>query len=166
MSHAFLPVVPAAVAVLLATWAAACDLRTRRIPNRLVLLCICVAFVTRFVSYGWRGVAGSAAAAVIALTIMLVGFLLGGIGAGDVKLMGAMGAFAGLSSLPLLMIATFLAGGVFSLVAIYRASHAPSFRVSQSGTVSALRAITIPYAVPIACGVLTVFCNLLWSLAG
>jgi prepilin peptidase CpaA len=164
MSRIVLHIVPSAAALLLASVAAVCDLRTRRIPNRLVLLALGVALISSLAASSWRGLGGAAIAAMIATLLMSAGFFLGGIGAGDVKLMGTMGAFAGLQALPLLLLATAIAGGVFALLAIARSAYAArSFRYRQYDTET--RPLTLPYALPIACGVCVVFCHALRSVA-
>lgn len=166
MGRAFLHILPYAMAMLFAAAAAVCDLRSRRIPNRLVLLCFVVALLTQRLVAGWRGVAGAAAATAIALTIMSVPFLLGGMGAGDVKLMGAVAAFSGLPTLTLLLTATALAGGGFGLLVIGRKLWANRQRLRSQGRGEiAASPDTLPYALAIACGVLAVFCHALRGLA-
>ena len=155
---------PAAVAVLFATSAAVQDVRTRRIPNRLVVSAAAAALALHGLIAGWHGLAGAATAAVLAFAMMSIGFMVGGVGAGDVKLTGAMGAFAGLSSLTLLLTGTACAGGALALLAIGRRSYQ-----SRAGGGAQLVAagpsqpLTLPYAVPICCGVLAVFCRMAWS---
>lgn len=166
MSRALLPIVPSAVAMLFAAWAAVCDLRTRRIPNRLVLLGLPAALLTQFFAAGWKGVAGSAAAAATALVLMSVAYFLGGMGAGDVKLIGVMGAFSGLPTLALLLIGTALAGGVVGVIVLGKRAYASQRQHDRVGVdAPPFRPLTIPYALPIASGVLAVFCHALRSLA-
>ncbi|MCX6594095.1 MAG: A24 family peptidase [Acidobacteria bacterium] len=93
----------------MATWF---DLRERRIPNWL-----CGAAFLAGVVWHWRdGLAGAGLAAAIYGTL----FLLRGVGAGDVKLMMALGALAG--PMPWLIIFTFsaIAGGVHAIVLIIK----------------------------------------------
>ncbi len=78
-----------------ATAAAISDLRSRRIPNALVI----IAFLGGFAANGfWGGTEGlwrAAAGAGLAMGVYFPLFVLRGMGAGDVKLMMAMGALAG-----------------------------------------------------------------------
>jgi prepilin peptidase CpaA len=165
MSRMILQIVPSSLAVLFAAAAAVCDVRTRRIPNRLVLLALATALVSQFAAWGVRGIGGAAFAGAIALLLMSIGFAFGGIGAGDVKLMAAMGTFAGLTALPLLMLCTALAGGAMAVTAILcRNSAMTTQHGVRSGRGIEPAPLTLPYAVPIACGVLAVFCNAFRSL--
>ncbi len=157
MSRALLPILPSAVAMLFAAYAAVCDLRTRRIPNRLVLLCLPAALLSQFAVASWKGVADGLAAAAVALLLMSVGFLLGGVGAGDVKWMSVMAACSGLHALPLLMAVTSLAGGACGLFWIVRSRCARLLSAASAHGSAMHCPLTIPYALPIACGVFAVF---------
>lgn len=102
-------------AVLLCGTAAWCDLRYRRIPNALTLPAVAVALCVHGVTHGGPGLLLSLAGMLAAAALVLPGYALGYTGAGDVKLLAAVGAllafptalFAGLLSLVL--------GGVLSL---------------------------------------------------
>jgi prepilin peptidase CpaA len=116
---------------------------------------------------------------VIAGGIFLIFFLAGGMGAGDVKLMTAVGCFAGLSLLPLLVISTAMAGGVFALaIGIYHGRLRETLRnvvalLQHHGrhglkphpdlTLSNARTLRLPFALPIAAGCLFTLCTLAWE---
>ena len=97
---------------------AACviDLRTRRIPNVLTLGAAAAAIVFHAATNGTSGLTSAALGWVLGLLLFLPLFLLRGIGGGDVKLLGALGAWVGPSMV--LWVAAFgaIAGGVFALV--------------------------------------------------
>jgi prepilin peptidase CpaA len=82
------------------------DLRERRIPNLVTGPAIVAGLMLHTICGGWRGVGDSALAGGIAGGIFLIFYLAGGMGAGDVKLMAAVGCIAGLSALPLVVIST------------------------------------------------------------
>ena len=96
------------------------DLKTRRIPNVLT-----GAMALTGLGFAASGVSGPSLGAallgtVIGLLVMMPGYMLGATGAGDVKLMGAVGAIVG----PALVIPAFLftaiAGGVLAVVVAAR----------------------------------------------
>ena len=96
---------------------AACvtDLHARRIPNWLTFGAAAAALATH---YAWGGPASAQTAAggwVTGLFLFMPLFLLGGMGAGDVKLLAALGAWLGPSGAFWLAIYTSMAGGVMAL---------------------------------------------------
>lgn len=88
------------------------DLRNRRIPNWLVLPFMVLGLAVSTWRSGWHGLGHSSAG--LGLGILLYGFLffLGGMGAGDVKLAAAIGAWIGPSQLFFALVVTAMAGGV------------------------------------------------------
>ncbi len=101
-----------AMAILL-TLAAVCDIRTHRIPNLLVLL----GLVLGLLGHGWRGGPGLLLSleGVAVAGLALLPYALGGLGAGDVKLLGAVGALMGPVFLLWTLLGTVLAGGLLAL---------------------------------------------------
>jgi len=100
-------------AVALYTAAAAVsDFRTRRVPNWLTLPAALggLAFHT-FAPQGW-GLTTSLAGLAVGFALLLIPFLLGGGGMGDVKLLAALGAWLG----PRLMLAAFAVSMVLATV--------------------------------------------------
>jgi prepilin peptidase CpaA len=88
------------------------DLRNRRIPNWLSLPFMVLGLGFSTWQHGWHGLGNSAAG--LGLGILLYGFLffMGGMGAGDVKLAAAIGAWIGPSQLFFALVVTAMAGGV------------------------------------------------------
>jgi len=91
------------------------DLRTRRIPNWLVVPFLALGIVVSTWLHGWHGLGQSFAG--IGLGILLYGFLfwIGGMGAGDVKLAAAIGAWIGPNQLFFALVVTAMAGGIMAL---------------------------------------------------
>ncbi|MGH9598302.1 MAG: A24 family peptidase [Terracidiphilus sp.] len=103
---------PTVVVVLMATFT---DLRSRRIPNWLVLPFLVAGIAVSVWFHGWHGLEQSFAG--IGLGILIYGLLfwMGGMGAGDVKLCAAIGAWIGPGQLVIALVVTGLAGGVMVL---------------------------------------------------
>jgi prepilin peptidase CpaA len=96
------------------------DLRTRRVPNALT-----VPFAVLGVGAAVAGLSDhSATAALVGLTLgmllMMPGYLLGGTGAGDVKLLAAAGAWLGPSATGVAFLYTAIAGGLIAVIVAYR----------------------------------------------
>jgi prepilin peptidase CpaA len=91
------------------------DLRSRRIPNWLVLPSLLAGIAVSGWLHGWHGIGQSFAG--LALGVLIYGFLfwMGGMGAGDVKLCAAIGAWIGPDQLFVALVITGLAGGVMAL---------------------------------------------------
>jgi prepilin peptidase CpaA len=91
------------------------DLRSRRIPNWLVLPFMLAGLVASAWIGGWHGLGHSFAG--LGLGILIYGFLfwVGGMGAGDVKLAAAIGAWIGPSQLFIALVVTAMAGGIMIL---------------------------------------------------
>jgi prepilin peptidase CpaA len=92
------------------------DIRTRRIPNWLVLSGLCLGVVLNSLLFQWSGLKLSLSGAALAFGIYLVLYLLRGMGAGDVKLMAAIGALVGPKDWLAIFFFTAMIGGVIALV--------------------------------------------------
>jgi prepilin peptidase CpaA len=110
-----------AASLLCAAVGAGFDIKSRRVPNFLTLPAIVGGLLFHFAFGGWRQLLSAVAAGLICGFIFLVFYLGGGMGAGDVKLITAVGCIAGLSQTGYLLIWTALAGGVMAIaLALYR----------------------------------------------
>lgn len=90
-----LPVLPACLMLAAVTVAAFTDIRSRRIPNALVVGAFLSGFAANAFLSGVDGLWRAGAGAGLAMLVYFPLFLLRGMGAGDVKLMMAVGALAG-----------------------------------------------------------------------
>jgi prepilin peptidase CpaA len=106
----------AAVAVALV--ACIFDLHHRRIPNALTFGAALAAFITAAIVRGPSGFGASAGGWVVGLAIWLPLYALGGIGAGDVKLMAAIGAWLGVVGGLHAALYAGVAGGVLALAVV------------------------------------------------
>ena len=96
------------------------DLRTREVPDWIALaILVCAVLATAF---GWTGVRWPSLFGGMFLGFACGAplFYLAGFGGGDVKLVAAVGAAVGPSSLLCVLFWTVLAGGLLALVAKFR----------------------------------------------
>ena len=91
------------------------DLRSRRIPNWLVLPFLLMGLLVSALSRGWSGLEQSALGVLLAGSVLGVFCWLGGLGMGDLKLYSAIGAWIGPSQLGVALVMTGLVGGVMAL---------------------------------------------------
>src|SRR5437660_8307386 len=103
--------VPHVVVILVAGIASVSDVRTRRIPNVLTFGAAAAALVYLFAAHGWLGLAGAGEGWAVGVLLFFPFFALGGLGAGDVKLLGAMGAWLGPRAVFWVAVYASLAGG-------------------------------------------------------
>ncbi len=102
-----------ALAILLAL-AAACDIRAHRVPNWLSLAGLVLGLVWHMFWGGWPGLLQSLGGIGIA-ALALLPYAVRALGAGDVKLLGAVGALMGPQFLLWTLLGTLLAGGLLAL---------------------------------------------------
>jgi len=94
------------------------DLRSRRIPNLLTYPAMLLALALHTQAQGLPGLFFALTGLALGLGLMLLPFLLGVMGAGDVKLMAAAGAFLGATGVLKAFLFTSLAGGAYALVVL------------------------------------------------
>lgn len=164
-----LPILKALLLALVLT-AAAYDLRFRRIPNWLALSGFVAGLGANIALLGWRGLFTALLGSLVALAVYLPLYLIRGMGAGDVKLMIAVGAIVGPRHWLGIFLATAVAGGLLSLLLIawkkrfYRTFlnlsvigvellhfRAPS-RADERLDIQNPQALRLPYGAVIACG--------------
>jgi prepilin peptidase CpaA len=97
------------------------DWSTRRIPNWLTVPAFFTGLFVRTWLSGWRGTASSLEGAGVALILLLPLVLMRGLGAGDWKLMGAVGAFLGPVMTLFVLLSSILISGLMAVVSMVRA---------------------------------------------
>jgi len=100
--------------------AAVIDLRTRRVPNVLTAAMTAVGIAVAVAGAGRVSVTAACVGCVLGAALMLPGHVLGATGAGDVKLLGAVGASLGPVLTLRAFVVTVIAGGVIALVVAAR----------------------------------------------
>jgi prepilin peptidase CpaA len=105
--------------VMLLTTLAICvitDLRSRKIYNVLIFPGLLVALVYHFAVGGWFSFGNALSGFLVGLSVLLIPYLLGGMGAGDVKLLALVGALKGSAFVLLAALYMALLGGIIALI--------------------------------------------------
>jgi len=146
------------------------DLRTRRIPNVLTFSAVACALLFHLVTGGPSAAGWSLVGCLLGIALFLPMFALRGMGAGDVKLLAAVGAWLGPSQVAGVALAASLAGGVIAIVMAVSHGYLKTafknlwlllmhWRVAgvrplQHVTLEGARGPRLAYAVPISIGTL------------
>ena len=150
----------------------ASDVRTLRIPNALTGPAMLVGVALNAWCFGWHGAQLSVAGLGLAIVLLIGPFALGGIGAGDVKMMGAVGTFIGPTLLLLSLVVGLALGGVFAVAHLARQARLQE-KLGSLGrmlgnavmmlsleplkvSAAAPGAVVLPYSLPLGLGTLCV----------
>jgi len=139
----------AAVLTGVLIWAAASDVRDRRIPNKAVLSVLGL-FVLWMAANGGAGLLSAVVAGAIAFAVGYGLYVFKIVGAGDAKLFSALALFAGLSHLPLFALATVWTGGLMALASLAASPRRAIVMLAMRGQGDHGRGI--PYGVAIGVG--------------
>jgi prepilin peptidase CpaA len=155
------------------------DLLQHRISNVLTIGTLAAGIGIHWLAHGVDGALHALAGASVGLLCLLPLYLLKGMGAGDVKLLMAAGAFLGPADAFFAALITLVAGAVIALLVIIRRYAGSSISLAMSGNgsagdsrsqspVAAATAERFPYAAAIAAGVVATMwlSGLLQPLAG
>lgn len=160
------PILVAAIGLTL--MAVYSDLRWRKIPNYLTLPAVALGFLLNFLGDGWSGVLSAFFGLVVGMSLLMLPYLLGGMGGGDVKLMGALGTLLGSHAILYVFLYTSLVGGLIAIVvAVANQSLIETFkriwlflkciflfRAPSTGALVFKKSPTMPYGVAIGAGTL------------
>ncbi len=103
--------------LVLAFFACVYDLRTFKIPNRLSFIGILAGTIYNLVVYGLHGIKISALGILYPIAILSAFFIMRFLGAGDIKLLSAIGAFTGARVLRIMFL-TFMIAAVYSFIVV------------------------------------------------
>jgi prepilin peptidase CpaA len=122
--------------------AAIVDVRQRRIPNRITFPAMAVLLAVHGLTAGLPGLKESGLGLIGGFLVMLVPYLFRVLGAGDVKLMAAVGAGLGSSALLTVVLFTSLAGGAqvilwLACLRMTRGSWGRGYRVCYGPAIAA-----------------------------
>jgi prepilin peptidase CpaA len=149
------------------------DVSKNRIYNIVLLPFVIAALLTSLCSGGITQLLWSIKGMLLGLAILFIPFALGGMGAGDVKLLGVVGALKG----PFFVLSVFLtgavAGGLLSLLIMSRAGrlkvtllrhlarYYPALLAGSENYSRECAPMTMPYALAIGSGVILTYLNIL-----
>ena len=144
------------------------DLATRRIPNVLTFGTAAAALVFAALTGGWAGLGWALAGWGVGCLLFLPWFLLGGMGAGDVKLLAGIGAWLGPMGALWAALYAGLVGGPLALIVAASSGYAKQSFMNLWGllmfwrvmgirplpdlTLRTAQSPRLPYALPIAAG--------------
>lgn len=127
-SHIYQVILYTALSVALIT-STVTDLSTRRIPNYVTFSLMATALLTHSLISGWGGVIFSLKGLGLGLALLLLPYLLGGMGAADVKLMAGVGAVVGPAhTLNTFLIVALLGGMVAIIMLLARKDFLPAMK--------------------------------------
>ncbi|HKX26515.1 MAG TPA: A24 family peptidase [Blastocatellia bacterium] len=110
----------AAVLTLFVVAVSIFDLRERRIPNAFVFPATLIGLVGNSIWYSWAGLVFGLKGLGLAFLLLFIPYLTGGMKAGDVKFLMAIGAFTGATDVFHALLATLLCYPLFAVVAVVR----------------------------------------------
>ena len=103
------------IPLALTLWIAWGDVKTRRIPNYLTLGTAVAGLAFNFMGQGLPGLTNGLLGMLLGFFLLILPYLWGGMGAGDVKAMAALGAWLGPQFTLFLFCYMGVAGGVIAL---------------------------------------------------
>jgi len=95
------------------------DLKSQKIPNLLSLPGMMTALTLYSFEAGFDGFLFSLKGIAVGIGVLLIPYLLGGMGAGDAKFMGAVGGFLGAKGVFGAFLLTAIIGGIYALLTIF-----------------------------------------------
>lgn len=137
------------------------DIRNRRILNIVTFPAMAIGLLYYTITLGFQGFLYSGAGLLIGFSLLLIPYLLGGMGAGDVKLLAAVGALTGTSFVLHSFFYTALIGGVIGLILLMKRSgiwnvfKSPTYTLYSLLNVKGISknsGVTYPYGVAITLG--------------
>jgi len=159
------------ILIVLLTAAVATDLKSHRIPNLMLWPALSLALMVHMTSGGLDGLMVAIGGLTLGCAMLLPLYSVGGLGAGDVKLLGIVGSFLGPWGVVIAGAGTMIAGAIFGITVIVWRCLWPKIELrevqalgplsGQTGSVLRLRSANgrkpiayIPYAPAIAAGTL------------
>ena len=142
------------------------DVKNRMIYNKVIYPALLLTFIYQFATGGWEGLSHSFIGCLIGFGLLLIPYFMGGMGAGDVKLLALIGAMKGSVFIFQSFLYTAIIGGVMAIaIILFRRGMFKSFLYYLSSLKQGVRlpggisngslTATYPYGVAIAGGAIT-----------
>jgi prepilin peptidase CpaA len=146
-----------------------------KVPNWITFPLIVAGWAYSTVYFGWEGLAWSLLGTVVGLLLLLPAYAIGGMGAGDVKLLAGVGAWVWATTTLYAFCVSALVGGAIALVMVFWRHdwrhHSHQFwsilgeivEVRDANALAAAAAqrkstmLLLPYGIPIAIGSIAYF---------
>lgn len=128
--------------------AAVLDMRYRRIPNGLSVTGLAVGIVFRVTTEGVAGLSDAAGAFAIGFGALLILWIIGGGGGGDVKLMGALSVWLGCRQTVHVLILSTILAIVFTTVRTML--RRPALSTPDAANMPKRQPAIVAFAVPLA----------------
>jgi prepilin peptidase CpaA len=167
------------LALALTLCAGLLDWRSRRIPNWLTVPGLLLGITVNSALAGWHGTKMSLEGAGLALMLLLPLVLLRGFGAGDWKLMGAVGAFLGPILFLFVLFGSVFVSGLMAMIAMMRTNRVlvtlrnmvqlfrgfVSFGLREKPTITLdnPELLKLPFGVAVAVSTIICFCAGRWG---
>ena len=163
---------------ILAAAAGWTDWRYRRIPNWLTVPGLVLGVAVNSLVWGWPGAKSSLLGAILGLALLLPFVMVRSLGAGDWKLVGALGAFLGPQHLIAVLFGAILIAGAMASVMVIRQKRvrqtlrnvgrmlAAFFTLHLPGPDLSLdnpEALKVPFGVAVAVAVILYSARQAWS---
>ncbi|MFH5836645.1 prepilin peptidase [Proteiniclasticum sp. C24MP] len=121
------------VLVLLLLFSVYYDWTQKKIPNRITMPTILIGVIWSTLNSGLDGFLFSVLGFLIGFAVFLIPYFYGGIGAGDVKLMAAIGSLMGWRVVLASGLATSIAGGVLVIIYIIAKGNSINIIINTIG---------------------------------
>lgn len=153
------------------------DIREQKIYNKVLLPALVLGVGGNVFLYGFAGFVSSSTGLLLGIGLLIFPYLAGGIGAGDVKLMGVIGVLQGPAFVMMAFLFTAIAGGIISLILMWKnkvlretfkhlgtAFMSLLLMIPRGAVMEGLqntRAIVFPYGIAISIGTFLAYFNFL-----
>jgi prepilin peptidase CpaA len=169
-----------ALTLALTLSAALLDWRSRRIPNWLTVPAFFLGVILHTAFGSWHGSLFALEGAVLALALLITPVLIRVLGAGDWKLMGAVGAFMGPALVLVILFGSLLVSGLMAMVQMMRTHRvvetlrnmvvlvrgvfAFGLKANAQASLDSPHSLKLPFGVAVALATIICFCAANWMV--